>query len=61
VKVPKSLPGRAFKCAYFDKGAKVRIQGIISLWGISKFRKVIVDHWNTMELKDVVKLIRFRV
>jgi hypothetical protein len=39
----------------------MRIQGRISLWGISEFRKVIVDHWNTMELKDVVELIRFGV
>jgi hypothetical protein len=43
-------------CAYFNKGAKMRIQGRLILWVISELRKVLGDHCNTLELRDKASL-----
>jgi hypothetical protein len=42
--------------AYFNKGAKMRIQGRLILWVISELRKVLGDHCNTLELRDKASL-----
>lgn len=57
--ISKSEHGRAFICAYFDKGTKSKNPRKNYIKGPSEFRKIPSDHWNMLELKEVAKLIRF--